>query len=423
MQQIGMDINKIDNVHPFYHNWYHPLWKEGIKSLQLSNYKDSPYYSLTNLEPTSNAAAQDPSSNITLEDTMRRFNSEIFDKIGHLGDITESQHINKTREHFNKLEKIAVKSVQSTKYAICSIIEVTNRLGSLSVSSFNSNIQVSAIDRALHRHQKHSLQNLSALKFLKRKVDTCSNNKTVTAASLNKKSCRVCHDHFKEPLEIYSTHHANSSKCPHFTTFDRKSPHEPNSVDDVLTDNNDILTDKNDKELLVSNSKCTSVEVDNDKLINLSTSIKSEANRDNSDDHSAYTTAGNYDSDNVTFEGKCKEPICPRDVIKYYSPIFVAGDPRGLRDTSVLAVDPNDNFPLVLSNAEDFPSTTTVKRIKVIRHNRLVDHRGIFQAIDWFQLKKRASATDTDGVYMQADCFEGIMKKHIIKGMGKAKAD
>jgi hypothetical protein len=255
-----------------------------IATVQLQEFS---LLSLTNLEPTSNAAAQDPLSNITLEDTMRRFNSEIFDKIGHLGNISESQHINKMSEHFNKLEKIAVKSVQSTKYAIYSIIEVTNRLGSLSVSSFKSNIQVSAIGRALHRHQKHSLQILSALKYLKSKVDTCSNNKTVTAASLNKKNCRVCCDHFKEPLEIYSTHCANSSKCPHFTTFDRKSSHEPKSGDDALTDNNDNLTDKNYKELLVSNSKCTSVEVDNDKLIHLCTSIKSEANGDSSDDHSA----------------------------------------------------------------------------------------------------------------------------------------
>jgi hypothetical protein len=57
---------------------------------------------------------------------MRCFNSEIFDKICHLGNISESQHINKMREHFNKLEKIAVKSVQSTKYTICSIIEGRN---------------------------------------------------------------------------------------------------------------------------------------------------------------------------------------------------------------------------------------------------------------------------------------------------------
>jgi hypothetical protein len=259
---------------------------------------------------------------------------------------------------------------------------------------------------------------------LKRKVNTCNNDNTVIAAApLKKKNCRVCRDHFKEPLEIYSTHRANSLKCPHYTTFDRKSIHEPKSGDDVLTDNNDISTDNNDNKLLVTNSKCTSVEVDNDKLINLSTSIKSKANGDSSDDHSAYTNADNYDSDNVTFEGKCKEPICPGDVIQYYSPMFVTGDLRGLRETSVLSVDPNNNFPLVLSNGEGLLSTTLIKRIKVVRQNRLVDHRGIFREIIWFQLKKRGSATAADGVNMQAGCFEGITKKHIIKGMEKAKAD
>ncbi len=60
----------VDNVHPFFRIWYHPLWKEAIKSLQLSDYKDSPYHSLTHLEPTSNTAVQDPLSSITLDDTM-----------------------------------------------------------------------------------------------------------------------------------------------------------------------------------------------------------------------------------------------------------------------------------------------------------------------------------------------------------------
>ncbi len=94
-------------------------------------------------------------NNVTLDDTIWRHNSEIFDKIGHLGNITEAQWINKMRGNFNKLEKIAVKSVQSTKYAMCSIIEVTNRLGSISLSSSNSNIQASAIEvfEEKERHQ------------------------------------------------------------------------------------------------------------------------------------------------------------------------------------------------------------------------------------------------------------------------------
>ncbi len=107
-----MDIDRIDTVHPFYRVWYHPLWKEAIKSLYLSDYEDSPYYSLGCLEPTSNLPLQDPSSIITAEDTMRCFNSEIFDKIGHLGNISEAQCVHKLREQFNKLEKIAAKSVQ-----------------------------------------------------------------------------------------------------------------------------------------------------------------------------------------------------------------------------------------------------------------------------------------------------------------------
>jgi len=157
--------------------------------LHLYDYKDSPYYSLTQVEPTSISSSQDQhlQSNTKLEDTMRCFNSEIFDKIGHLGNISEAQRINKMREHFHKLEKIAVKSVKPTKYAIFSIIEVMNRLRSLPVSTTNSNITVSAIDKALHCHQKHSLPNVSALNYLKRKVNTGSKDTTTVAAPSNKK--------------------------------------------------------------------------------------------------------------------------------------------------------------------------------------------------------------------------------------------
>ena len=355
------------------------------------------------------------------------------------------------REHFHKLEKIAVKSVKSTKYAICSIIELTNRLGSLSVSTTNSNITVSAIDKALHCHRKHSLPNLSALNYLKRKVNTGNKDKTIVAAPSKKKNCRVCHDHFKEPVEIYSTHRANSSKCPHLTTFNKKSPPKQKSGDNGVTDKNDKellvsiptcvkvkiekiegddgVLEKIDKELLVSNPTGIKVKiekVDNDNLINLSNSIKSEANAngESSDDQSTYTTADTFDPDNVSFERKCKEKLRPGDVIQYYNPIFVAGDPRGLRETSVLSVDPNNYFPLVLSNGEGLPSTCKVKQIKVIQHNRLVDHLGLFRSMDSFQLKKRGSATAAaDGVYIQAGYFDDVMKRHIPNAMGKARAD
>ncbi len=381
MQRCGNDIDKIDNVHPFYRIWYHPLWKEAIKSLHLYDYKDSPYYSLTQLEPTSIASTQDPDpmSNIKLEETMRCFNSEIFDKIGHLGNISEVQRINKMREHFHKLEKIAVKSVKSTKYAICSIVELTNRLGSLSVSTTNSNITVSAIDKALHRHQNHSLPNLSALNYLKRKVNTGSKDKT-----------QLLHGQIRNIVEFVVITSKNHKRFIHHTVqihqnvlISLQLTHEQKSGGNGVTDeNNKELLVLNDLELLVSNPTGINVKIEKvhkDKLINLSNIIKREANinGESSDDQTTYTTADNFDPDNVSREGKCKEKIRPGE-IQYYNPIFVAGDPCGLRETSVLSVDPNNYFPLVLSNGEALPSTSKVKRIKFIQHNRLVDQLGLF---------------------------------------------
>ena len=186
-----------------------------------------------------------------------------------------------------------------------------------------------------------------------------------------------------------------------------------------------VVEETTDKELLVSNTNSIKLKiekVDNVKLINLSDCIKSEANAngESSDDQSTYTTADTFDPDIVSFELKCKEKLCPGDVIQYYCPIFVAGDPRGLRETTILSVDPNNSFPLVLSNGEGLPSTCKVKRIKVIQHNRLVDHLGIFRSMDSFQMKKRGSATAADGVYMQASYFDEIMKRNIKNAMGKA---
>jgi hypothetical protein len=94
-----------------------------------------------------------------------------------------------------------------------------------------------------------------------------------------------------------------------------------------------------------------------------------------------------------------------------------------LRETSVLAVDPNDKFPLVLSNGDRLPSTTQIKHIKVYWNNILMDHCGLFREIGQFISKKRGSATAADGASMQARTFDVIMKKHITKGMEKAKAD
>lgn len=68
---------------------------------------------------------------------------------------------------------------------------------------------------------------------------------------------------------------------------------------------------------------------------------------------------------------KSVERIRVGDWITYYSHIFTAGDERGRRVTEVLEVKPRDNPVLRLANGEFLPKDTQVKRIKVIRRNKL----------------------------------------------------
>ena len=137
-----------------------------------------------------------------------------------------------------------------------------------------------------------------------------------------------------------------------------------------------------------------------------------------------YTQAITFDPDDFgTVEGQSNEPIRPGDVIEYYCPIFVSGDARGLRQATVLAVDPNDVMPLVLSNGEGLPNGTKVKRIKVMSGDELVDHPGIFRSMHRFKLTKRGSATAADAISMEAARFGAIMKKNISRLKEKAEVD
>jgi hypothetical protein len=166
-------------------------------------------------------------------------------------------------QHFQHLEKIAVKSVHSTKLAITSIIEITNCLGSLPLASAKSNLHAttSAIDKARNRHLKHSLQNASALNCLKRKSESMPDGKVGTSSNtLSKKkqsNCTICRDIFKVPKEIYSTHRGNSLKCPN----NKNNMPSKNSQLDLLKDdseqctqNSTVAVDNNDKETAVDNN-------------------------------------------------------------------------------------------------------------------------------------------------------------------------
>ncbi len=368
-------------------------------------------------------------SNLNDEDVIMRHNSKIFETIGNLGNISEAQRVAKIHEHYNKLEKVAVRSVKSTKYAICSIIELTNRLGSISMTSI---IHVSAIDKARHRHQKHTFKNSSPLNYLKQKVDNESDNIAFRKSEQKKSrtNCRVCRDKFKEPATVYSGHKSNSSKCPHNNNM-LSSLSNNAQQEQVSTTNND----SNNDSMPYTNKDTVDTDKDSlNKKKQVSVSSRStSSNADDSSSHSSnndnsvYTTATTISHRDHIFgydRTRTNEPICPGDVIQYYDPIYVTGDKWGLHKATVLAVNPKDSMPLVLSNGEGIPKTCTLKRIKIIKNNVLVDHsNGLFWSMDSFKLRKSGTAKLSDIMAQEGKRLSGILKEHIKTGMEKCKAN
>ncbi|KAL7543744.1 hypothetical protein ACHAXR_013056 [Thalassiosira sp. AJA248-18] len=176
----------------------------------------------------------------------------------------------------------------------------------------------------------------------------------------------------------------------------------------------------------------TSCKVSEDKRVQFEVLENTEEEEEEEeDDHNEmddldvpYTQAITFDPDDLeTEEEKSNEPIRPGDVIEYYSPIYVAGDARGLRQASVLSVRPNDETPLVLSNGEVLPNDIKVKRIKVMMGGEVLDHPGIYRPIYRFLLVRRGSATAADAITMEASRFGRIMQKNISKLKEKAEAD
>ncbi len=166
-----------------------------------------------------------------------------------------------------------------------------------------------------------------------------------------------------------------------------------------------------------------------DNRVQFEVDEESNDGNDESDDEeldAPYTQAITFDPDKfepMAEHETSNEPIRVGDVIEYYSPIHVAGDPRGLRQATVLAIDPKNEIPLVLDNAECIPNDTNVKRIKVKSGGELLDHPGIFRPIFRFKLVKAGRATAADALKMQSSRFGDIMRNNMKKLKSKAEAE
>ena len=128
-----------------------------------------------------------------------------------------------------------------------------------------------------------------------------------------------------------------------FTQVDKKSLPETKSRCEVLTPTND-------KECLIADSKSNEDCLDDCKVLTLHNGKEPNNDKEPFNDKEcviADSIVSEYcldddttgDEDSSVFLDKSNEHICPGDVILYYCPMSVAGDPRGLRTATVLSVN------------------------------------------------------------------------------------
>jgi hypothetical protein len=83
------------------------------------------------------------------------------------------------------------------------------------------------------------------------------------------------------------------------------------------------------------------------------------------------------------------EPLRVGDVIEYYKPHSVAGNPDALCEAEVKFINPKGDPILITSDVFTIlPSDHQVKRVKRMHRGKLLDHNGRFRAINNYVLKK-----------------------------------
>ena len=197
--------------------------------------------------------------------------------------------------------------------------------------------------------------------------------------------------------------------------------------DDIIqdTDGTMVVTDRDIAADLIFAEKAAEP-FDNDDESQTASDQNDPIGYDSDSNLSTYTNANTYveNSFSYMYRKRSNEPIRLGDVIEYYSPIGVTGDKSWLCQATVVAVDPEkSNMPLVLDNGDGIPSTTSVKRIRIMKNNILVDHPGIFRSIDRFKMKKQGETTTGDVMTIRAAYAKGRITHHLKQGIEKCSND
>jgi hypothetical protein len=226
-QFAGFNIDDPANIYPLYLVWHQPRYRDGCREARLSTFMEY----MPHFYPPA-ASTNETEQHIyppTAEESMIAFNSQIFDRLGTMDHLNESQRVTKFRELCGTLQDVACQSALHFKHAASAIIASTNQLSSMQKGNTGA-IKMSAVERQRGRRAKSAFENKSALRPAKKSkgnncglgvenrvngVDPKVQIPSFSAAAVSKTHCVTCRDYFGEPPEVSGGHRTGSSKCPH----------------------------------------------------------------------------------------------------------------------------------------------------------------------------------------------------------------
>jgi hypothetical protein len=209
-------------------------------------------------------------------------------------------------------------------------------------------------------------------------------------------------------MSVYSGHRANSSNCPHSNTF-KQNVKQNKSVEGVSSEvEQDQSGDMEDNKIEESSEQVTydiPIPCTNDEECRSTTSNRSSSSQS--------TIPDPFEANE---DGTSSEPIHVGDEIQFYQAPYTAGDKRGLVRATVLAIDPDESCPLVLSNqyAISKDGFTLIKRVKV---KSAGDQLGFWRLLRDFTIQKEGSMLEAGrrANELQNQDFGNIMSRRMEK--------
>jgi len=200
-----------------------------------------------------------------------------------------------------------------------------------------------------------------------------------------------------------------------YESDNRNKLHDDNEDDD-LDEPHDDLDEPYTQANLYKNQEMNSDEEEMQELLKDIT--KQHYKKDKNNDNLNLSSTSSHSKTTIP-NNQSNEPIKPGDVIEYFSPIYVMGDERGRRITTVISVNPNNKNSnrgvIKVNNDEYLPLDLKIRRIKTLIHDKynnkkttLIDHPGIYRQIEEFKLVK-LNPIDNHHIQTERDRVKNIL--------------